>query len=179
MKVDTAPPSAEVGFTVEPYCDAHRALLSDSHYLAAPPPGCLFAVACRDLIPALFAPMPGGQLRGVLLVGRPIARGLPQDGSIGEVIRVVLKDAPYATASRLLTYAAGVARARGMVALIAYHDRSRHTGCIYRKAGFRKDAVTRPRSDSGWGSRPGRRTDVQVESKRRWRLTLAAEVPRE
>lgn len=161
-----------VGFVRESYSAEHRRLLSRSHYLAAPPPGCLFAVAVRQLQPGLFGSEPMGPLRGVLLVGRPIARMLPQDGSIGELIRVVLVDCPYGTASKAIGYCAGVARARGMQALIAYHDRTRHTGCIYRKAGFRKDGASKPPVGKGWGSRAGRRVDVQSTSKRRWRLNL-------
>ena len=161
-----------VGFVRESYCDEHRAMLRESHYLAAPPPGCLFAVAVRELQPGLFGPTPIGPLTGVLLVGRPIARMLPQDGSVGELIRVVLKGCPYGTASKAIAHTAGVARARGMSAIIAYHDRSRHTGCIYRKAGFRKDGASTPPQGKGWASRSGRRTDAQGTSKRRWRLDL-------
>tara|TARA_R100001129_G_C5205801_1_gene215212 strand:+ start:106 stop:633 length:528 start_codon:yes stop_codon:yes gene_type:complete len=161
-----------VGFVREPYSDEHRRMLSESHYLAAPPPGCLFAVAVRDLQPGLFGFEPIGTLRGVVLVGRPIARMLPQNGTVGELVRVVLKDAPYGTASAAIRYAAGIARARRMTSLIAYHDRTIHSGCIYRKAGFKKDGVTRPVMGAGWASRSGRRTDAQATSKRRWRLQL-------
>lgn len=164
-----------VGFALESYCDEHRAMLRDSHYRKAPPPGCLFAVACRPLGAWLFGPEPVGRLLGVALVGRPIARLLPQDGSVGEVVRLVLVGAPYGTASRLLAYVADIARARGMKRIIAYHDRTRHTGCIYRKAGFRKDGAYEGRkSANGWDYRPGRESGMAAQDtpKRRWSLDL-------
>ena len=50
----------------------------------------------------------GGDLLGLCLVGRPVARMLPQDGSVGEVTRFVLLDGlPHGTASALLLRAAG------------------------------------------------------------------------
>ena len=166
-----------VGFLREPYAEWHRGMLRESHYLAAPPPGCLFAVAVRELVPGLFGPVPAGRLMGVCLVGRPVARMLPQDGTVGEVTRLVLDGCPYGTASALLRYAAAVARERGMEALISYHDRTRHTGCIYRKAGFRKDGGHGGTSVAGWASRPGRAQGASSQStpKRRWRLDLTTE----
>jgi len=148
-------------------------MLRDSHYLSLPPPGCLFCLAVRPAAPGIGGPRGAGRLGGVCLVGRPVARALPQNGSVGEVTRLVLRDGlPYATASAVLRRAAEVGRARGMSALISYHDRTRHTGCIYRKAGFRKDGATRPGDD--WGNRPGRRSATPEGStpKRRWRLEL-------
>jgi hypothetical protein len=157
----------------EPYSDEHKGMLCRSHYLSLPPPGCLFAVAVRRAHPGLFGPEGCGGLLGLCVVGRPVARCLPQDGTVGEVTRLVLIGGlPYATASALLMRSAEVARSRGVSCLIAYHDRTRHTGCIYRKAGFRKDKSTRARS-SGWGSRPGRESAKQNGTpKRRWRLDL-------
>ena len=163
------------GLVMDPasYCDEHRAMLAESHYLALPPPGCLFAVEVRDASPGLFGPVGTGPLRGVCLVGRPVARMLPQDGAVGEVTRLVLLDGlPYATASALLRRVAEVARERGMASLISYHDRTRHTGTIYRKAGFKKDGGHEART-SGWGSRSGRASAGSgTTPKRRWRLTL-------
>lgn len=158
----------------EGYCDEHRAMLRDSHYLALPPPGCLFAVAVRDEQAGLFGGIGTGPLRGVCLVGRPVARRLPQDGTVGEITRLVLVDGlPYATASALLRRTAEVARARGMTSLISYHERGRHSGCIYRKAGFRKDGTSPGRPT--WKSRACRSdADSGVTPKRRWRLELNA-----
>ena len=174
-RLDDARNRVWCGFVIdpEPYCDEHRAMLTDSHYLALPPPGCLYALAVRPESPGLFGPVGVGQLRGVCLVGRPVARLLPQDGTVGEVTRMVLSDGlPYATASCVLRRAADVGRARGMRSLIAYHDRTRHTGCIYRKAGFRKDGKSEGRQS--WGNRPGREQSARVarNPKRRWRLEL-------
>ena len=168
----------EVWIGVVSYDDEAKQWLGRTdHYLGNPPPGCLFAVGVRAFGPGLFGPtdVPVGPLLGLCLVSRPVARMLPQDGTVGEVTRLWLDPSlPYGSASRVLRHAADVARSRGMEALISYHDRSRHTGCIYRKAGFRKDGTTTP-SGKGWGSR--KRSDSAVSagstSKRRWRLDLS------
>jgi hypothetical protein len=160
---------------VESYDDGAKAWLKRSgHYLNSPPPGCIFCVVVRRGVLDLFGETIGeGERLGVCLVGRPITRWLPQDGSVGEVTRMVLADGlPHGTASAVLRFAGDAARRRGMVALISYHDRTRHTGCIYRKAGFRKDGKTAPPWGAGWGSRAGRGTEAQVAPKQRWRLLL-------
>lgn len=91
---------------------------------------------------------------------------------------VLVEGLPHGTASMVLRRAAEIARARGMVTLIAYHDRTRHTGCIYRKAGFRKDGVSQHSArSSGWGNRSGRKSGALANTpKRRWRLDLTCEV---
>ena len=144
-----------------------------AHYLGNPPPGCLFAIGVSLPCPGLFGPQVGGKLLGLCLVGRPVARRLPQDGTCGEIIRMWLAPGlPFGTASAVLRYAAAIALKRGMKSLIAYHDRTRHTGCIYRKAGFKKDGTTAPPA-GGWGSRGGRiSADYETTPKRRWRLVL-------
>ena len=160
----------------ESYTDEAKAWLARSgHYLDNPPPGCLFAVAVREGMPGLFGEtVQTGPRLGLCVVGRPVARELPQDGSVGEVTRFVLSPGlPHGTASRLLLAAADQARVRRMVALIAYHDRTRHTGCIYKKAGFRKDGSVKLRA-VGWGNRAGRKSaEYGPAPKRRWRLALA------
>lgn len=160
----------------DPYDDdAKRWLKRSGHYLDNPPPGCLFAVVVRAASDGLFGePMPASAPLGMCLVGRPVARALPQDGSVGEVTRMVLLDGlPYGTASAVLRKAAEYAQAMGMAKLIAYHDRTRHTGCIYRKAGFKKDGKTAPASGDGWGSRGGRKSaQYEATPKRRWALDL-------
>jgi len=153
-----------------------RWLAASGHYLQNPPPGCLFAIGVRELRGDLFSDVqvPCGPLLGLCLIGRPVARLLPQDGSVGECTRMVLvAGLPHGTASRVLLAAAVTARAAGMGALIAYHDRTRHTGCIYRKAGFRKDGATAGRK-VGWANRKGRdkSSDAGSAPKRRWRLAL-------
>ena len=154
---------------------AKRYLQDSSHYLQNAPPGCLFAIGVRAMRPVLFEdlPVPDGPLLGICLVGRPVSPKLPQDGSVGEVTRMFLEPGlPHGTASAVLRAAAAEGRARGMASLIAYHDRTRHTGCIYRKAGFAKDGVTSPPA-VGWGNRPGRRSaSAGATSKRRWVLPL-------
>lgn len=152
-------------------------LQATDHYLGNAPPGCLFAVGVRALRPVLFhdIPVADGPPLGICLISRPIARMLPQDGSVGEVTRLWLSvGLPYGTASLVLRRATELATRRGMTALISYHDRSRHSGCIYRKAGFRKDGVTAPALSAGWGSRARSASACAAgkTSKRRWRLDL-------
>lgn len=146
------------------------------HYLQNATPGCLFCVGVFGCHEGLFGEdTEDGILRGLCLVSRPIARMLPQDGTVGEITRMVLTpDLPYGTASEVLRFAADRARERGMIRLIAYHDRTRHTGCIYKKAGFRKAGTYTP-TGKGWASRPIN-SDVSARyeptSKRRWELIL-------
>lgn len=164
---------ADLWFARESYdAPAHAWLTASGHYLDNPPPSCLFSIVARRTVPGLFGPAPGPERVGLVLIGRPVARKLPQDGSVGEITRLVCVDAPYGTASALLRAAADEGRRRGMVALISYHDRTRHTGCVYRKAGFRKDGVVRPKPGA-WGSRAGRASaGYEATPKRRWRLDL-------
>jgi len=152
-----------------------RAWLQRSdHYLGNAPPGCLFAVGVTRAIQGLFGLDRSDELLGLCLVSRPVARRLPQDGTIGEITRMWLAPGlPYGTASRVLMYAANLGAARGMQALIAYHDRTRHTGCIYKKAGFKKDGTTAPGKGKGWGNRSDRASgEYEATPKRRWRLDL-------
>jgi hypothetical protein len=150
-------------------------LQGQPHYLENAPPGCIFAVGVWRGAPGLFEghTQPVGPIQGLCLVSRPVARRLPQDGSVGEITRLYLRPGlPHGTASEVLRYAASVARQRGMGSLISYHDRSRHSGCIYRKAGFRKWGTVRERPGE-WGSRPGRTSsDTPPGPKRRWLLEL-------
>lgn len=135
-------------------------------------------VSVEPLTPGLFGPVPSGQLLGLAVLGRPIARNLPQDSTWAELTRFVLvPELPRETASHVLRVAAELwsVRPRSEV-LISYHDRTRHSGCIYKKAGFRKDGVTRAGTRRGtWSSRAGREqaTSSEAPSKRRWRLDAA------
>ena len=169
-----------IGFCLESYDDTAKAWLGRSgHYLQNPPPGCLFCVSVRRTAPDLFGTMtPSGERVGMVLVGRPVARMLPQDGSWGEITRLVLVDGlPHGTASNLLRFVFSSSWRRGLSTVISYHDRSRHTGCIYRKAGMRKDGATTP-SGKGWASRD-RPMSAQTgqTSKRRWRIDVNPERP--
>jgi hypothetical protein len=162
-----------IGFRQEPYTRAMRDwLASTDHYLGRPPSGAMFCVAVREMEPGLFGPTPSGAVFGLAVVGRPIARKLPQDGTAAELLRLWLAPGlPYGTASRVILYAADVCRARGVRVLYTYHDRSRHTGCIYRKAGFTREHATEPRRDAGWNTRT-ERAPTEAGSRRRWRLDL-------
>lgn len=175
--------SMELWIGVVPYDEtAKKYLRNCDHYLQNPPPGCLIAIGVTGAIAGLFRESVSDDkgLLGLCLVGRPVARMLPQDGSVGEVTRMHLANGlPYGTASLVLRKAAEACSRRGMKKLIAYHDRTRHTGCIYRKAGFKKDGVTRSISASskGWGSRAGRNQsaiDASFTPKRRWSIDLEA-----
>ena len=149
-------------------------LAASGHYLKNTPPGALFAIGLFASAPGLFGdPVATGPLLGLCLVGRPTCRHHPQGGGVGEITRMVLAPRlPHGAASLVLRRAAEVAKRRGMSSLIAYHDRTRHTGCIYRKAGFSKDGVTRPRAGT-WGSRPMRKSaELDNAPKRRWRMDL-------
>ena len=157
------------------YDDHAKAWLARSgHYLDNPPPGALFAVGTFTLVAGLFGDVGGGPLLGLCVVGRPVARMLPQDGRMGEIVRFVLVPGlPHGTASAFLRRVAEIARSRGVLTLIAYHDRTRHTGCIYRKAGFRRDGTTTP-SGKGWASRSRPKSGAyEPTPKRRWRLDCA------
>jgi len=139
-----------------------RWLRHTDHYLHNPPPSCLLCVvALQDT----------WTLAGICLLGRPISRMLPQDGTWAEITRMYLiPGLPHGTASAMIRFAFERAHKRGVKTVISYHDRTRHTGCIYRKAGMRKDGVTKP-SGKGWGSRTGR-AETQRTPKRRWRIDL-------
>ena len=147
-------------------------LARSGHYLDNPPPGALFAVGVFEDADGLFGVV-AGRMVGLCLIGRPVARMLPQDGTVGEITRMVLDAGlPHGTASAVLRAAVAVAEKRRMVRLIAYHDRTRHTGCIYKKAGFHKDSVTVP-STVGWASRARPKSaDAGATSKRRWTIAI-------
>ena len=151
-------------------------LRHSGHYLQNPPPGAFFAVGVgmiRDL-GLLGVPTRDPQLRGLCLFGRPVAPRLPQDGTFAEVTRMVLDAGlPYGLASSVLMFGLDLACDRGVKTVIAYHDRSRHTGCIYKKAGFKRDGIKKA-NDGTWGNRPGREQSAEAgqTSKRRWRVEL-------
>lgn len=165
---------------MQPYDEpAKRWLDRSDHYLQNASTGAFFAVAVRPLIDGLF---PGIKvpdettLLGLCVVGRPVSPKLPQDGTWGEVTRMFLVPGlPYGLASEVLRMAMHAMRERpGAKRLIAYHDRSRHTGCIYRKAGFRRNG-TSDGPEGGWGSRPGRKSaGLPKTKKRRWAVELSS-----
>lgn len=145
------------------------------HYLQNAPPGALFAVGVFEENPGLFGEPVAGKMVGLCVCGRPTARMIPQDGSVVEITRLVLlPGCPYGTASECLRFACSVAKKRGAVRVISYHDRSRHTGCIYKKAGFKRDWVTDSTKGTGWQSRGNVIPTVKTK-KRRWAMDLNAE----
>lgn len=160
------------------YNDAAKLWLKRSgHYLNAPPPGAFVAVRLAELERGLFDLVPAPGFLGLAVIGRPVARMLPQKGEWGELLRFVLApELPKGTASRLLR----VATLRFFVRpyarkLISYHDRTKHTGCIYKKAGFKKDGTTRTGGRRGsWDTRPGRDQGAssEAEPKRRWAIEI-------
>jgi hypothetical protein len=112
----------------------------------------LFAVACEA----------GGQLRGVAIVGRPVAR-LLQDGATAEVTRVATDGTPNAC-SMLYGACWRAARALGYHRLITYTLAS-EPGTSLQAAGWRDVKDVRAKS---WScpSRPRDRHPVQA--KIRW-----------
>ncbi len=61
------------------------------------------AVGVERLTRGLFGDVPDGRLVGIAVIGRPIARMLPQGGTWGEILRFVLDpDLPRFTASHVL-----------------------------------------------------------------------------
>lgn len=158
---------------------AKKWLARSGHYLDNPPPGALAAVAVRQICTGLAGiEIATGPILGMVVLGRPTARMLPQDGSMVEIKRMVLVPGlPHGTASAVLRASAIVARAHGARIMISYHDRTRHTGCIYRKAGFRKDGKTVVREgQKGWSTRVGSAVSGAMghgdTPKQRWRLDL-------
>lgn len=163
------------------YDDEAKAFLARSgHYLDDPPPGAFMAIGVERLVPGLFGVVPSGALVGLAVLGRPIARNLDQKGAWAELTRVALvPELPHQTASHVLRVMAEVwfdwEKRPHATTILSYHDRTRHSGCIYKKAGFRKYGTTRKDGRRGtWASRPGREqsAEAEVANKRRWRLDV-------
>lgn len=116
-----------------------------------------------------------GRVRGVAIVGRPVARGL-DDGKTLEVVRLATDEAPNACS---FLYARA-ARALGYTRIVTYVLAS-ETGTSLRASGWTRAADVRGRA---WSceSRPrpqqgaffdGLTTTVQHEDKVRWEKALA------
>lgn len=108
-----------------------------------------------------------GQLVGVSIIGRPVARGL-QDGRTVEVIRLATdgtRDVP----SFLLGAAARAAFGRGFLRVVTYTLPS-ESGSSLRGAGYRVVAEVRGRS---WSCRSRPRIDrYDPQDKLRWELAV-------
>ncbi len=144
------------------------------HYLQNAPPGCLLAFAVRERGAGLgLVDVGDGPIRGLLLLGRPVARAMAQDGSVAEITRLVIDDGfPKGTASALVRFALASAWLAGITRVDALHDRGRHSGCVYRKAGMRKVAQIAMRT-SGWESRPRSASAIEHgrSAKTRWSIS--------
>jgi len=167
--------SLEAFIDIGRYDSAAKAYFESSdHYIGFAPPMAFYTVVVRRSIRGLWGQVPG-ELVGLAMFGRPTSPKHPQDGSWMENTRTVLNDGlPYGTASAVLRKGWREAARRGAIVGIAYHDRTRHSGCCYRKAGMNKSGTVCP-SRRGWGSRPGRRSSHQPPTpKRRWSIDLTA-----
>ena len=120
--------------------------------------GMIFCVAVAD----------DDQVRGVAIVGRPVAR-LLDDGMTVEIARVCTDGAANAC-SMLYGAARRVARALGYTRIITYTLPS-EGGASLRACGFRCDGAAGDHS-AGWHNRPGRTVepieDDLVGGKLRW-----------
>jgi hypothetical protein len=95
-----------------------------------------------------------GTLRGVAIIGCPIARMLSSDGYTLEVTRVATDGCPNAC-SALYGAARRIAFQLGYRRLITYSLQS-ESGASLRGAGWQCVAEVAPSSGHGWQSRPGR-----------------------
>lgn len=121
-------------------------------------------VGGRFAISALEA----GELVGVVIVGRPVARAL-DDGTTAELIRVcVVMGAQRGACSRLMRAAWRAWAAMGGRRLVTY-TLATESGASLRGAGFQHTADLRARS---WGcqSRPRSLHGNEAIPKRRWEL---------
>lgn len=126
-----------------------------------PPQGGLFAVGCED----------GGELVGVAIVGRPVAR-LLDDGWTAEITRVATMGTRNAC-SMLYGACLRAARALGYRRVYTYTLAS-EPGVSLQAAGFVRDADIPARETWNTPSRPRHTTDLfgqslrPVEAKVRW-----------
>jgi hypothetical protein len=109
-----------------------------------------------------------GKLVGAVIVGRPVARAVPQY-EVAEVTRLVT-DGTKNACSFLYSRAAQAAQAMGF-AYIQTYILEDEPGVSLRAAGWSCDGVVR-KDGEGWSSRQGRRTDQPTTAKSRWRKVL-------
>ena len=135
-----------------------RAFCAEHHRHHGAPVGGLFALGLAQ----------AGELVGVAVVGRPVARAL-QDGATAEVTRVCTLGEPNAC-SKLLGACRRVARDLGYRRLVTY-TLSEEPGTSLRAAGWIQTASVPGRS---WDRRTRRRTTTSLGDKRRWEVPLPA-----
>ncbi|MEA3053542.1 MAG: hypothetical protein QOG72_2445 [Sphingomonadales bacterium] len=115
-----------------------------------------------------------GQLVGVAIVGRPVARMLQQEGT-AELLRCCVSlDAPRNACSRLAARAKRVWQLMGGTRLVTY-TLVRESGAPLRAAGFILEASV-PAAAWSRRSRPRTARLIEEQPKQRWSLRLA-EVP--
>lgn len=110
-----------------------------------------------------------GALRGVVIVGRPVAPKL-DNGKAAEITRLCTDGAPNAC-SCLYGAARRAARAMGMAPIYTY-TLPNEGGASLRAAGFRLDKESAGGTSAAWHNRPGRTVqpigDDLVGGKWRW-----------
>ena len=117
-----------------------------------------------------------GILRGVAIIGRPVARTL-DDGWTLEVNRVVTDLCPNAC-SFLYGAARRVVFELGYRRLVTYTLQS-ESGASIRGAGWKRVAETSPVGGKGWKSREGRKEqEVYALAKYRWEAVLPKQAQR-
>ncbi len=126
------------------------------HRHHAPPIGCKFCIGVAD---------DGGVLRGVAIVGRPVARHL-DDGLTLEVTRTATDGTPNAN-SMLYGAAWRATKALGYSRLITY-TQAEESGSSVRAAGWRVVAERRPRPGWTCPSRPRSRTGTEGIARTLW-----------
>lgn len=129
------------------------------HRHARPVPGAKFAVGVEN----------DGQLVGVAIVGRPVARRL-DNGTSAEIVRVCT-DGTRNACSMLYGACRKAARAMGYDPIYTY-TLPQEGGASVRAAGFRLDAESAGGAAAMWHTRPGRSAqpvgDDLVGGKWRW-----------
>jgi hypothetical protein len=145
---------------------AANAFVAAHHRHNKPPRGCKFALEA----------IVDGEVVGVAIVGRPVARSL-DDGMTLEVLRCCVKDeAPRNVASYLYGAVRRVWQTWGGARIITY-NLDTESGATLRAAGFLLVAKTRA-APAGWGRKSRERTNAAIYAakKNRWQLDLFAGV---
>ena len=135
-------------------------MIDKLHRHHKPVPGHRFSIAAMD----------GERLCGVVVVGRPVGRLVPQY-NVCEVTRLVT-DGTKNACSFLYARAARAAAAMGFDWIQTYTLAS-EPGTSLRAAGWECDGVVRP-NGKGWNNRANRKTCQPTEVKQRWRKQFSA-----
>ncbi len=135
-----------------------REIVRVHHRHNRPPVSGLFALAAEL----------DGELVGVAIVGRPVARAL-QDGKTAEVTRTcTLPGAPKGAVSFLYAACRRAAHALGYREIITY-TLATESGASLRGAGWQMELELRPRSEWNTPARKRGPGTVDHVTKRRWR----------